>query len=148
MGPLTRTARLFWQIHPGRPPRRPLRPWKFCIDLRRHTGNLPGMDADETEVCTFLKAFRGRFVSPKELARRAGGKWRYREDPKWAIPVLLRLVEKGVLECDASGYYRLLERERKKPKQWVSPQIKAILEKSGKDFGDLLETDKQDEFFE
>jgi hypothetical protein len=106
------------------------------------------MDADEKDVCNYLKSFRGQFVSPKELARRAGGKWRFREDPNWATPVLLRLVEKGILECDASGYYRLLEKEKKKPKKWVSPQIQAILEQSGKDFGELLETDKQDEFFE
>jgi hypothetical protein len=106
------------------------------------------MDADETEVCTYLKAFRGQFVSPKELARRAGGKWRFRENPSWATPILLRLVEKGALECDASGYYRLREKDKQKSKKWVSPQIKAILEHSGKDFGDLLETDKQDEFFE
>jgi hypothetical protein len=106
------------------------------------------MDADEKEVCNYLKSYQGQFVSPRELARRAGGKWRFKEDPNWATPVLLRLAEQGILECDPSGYYRLRRREKEKPKKWVSPQIKAILEQSGKDFGEILESEKQDEFFE
>jgi len=105
------------------------------------------MDSAEKEICNYLKAYRGQFVSPKEIARRAGGKWRFRENPNWASQVLLRLLEKNILECDPSGYYRLRPIEKKKPKRWVSPQIKAILEQSGKDFGELLEQDEQEDFF-
>jgi hypothetical protein len=104
------------------------------------------MDADEKEVCNYLKAFAGQFVSPRQIARRAGGKWRFREDPNWARPILLRLVEKGCLESDAAGYYRLRPTDKKKPKKWISPQIKAILEQSGKDFGDVLQVDEQEDF--
>ena len=106
------------------------------------------MDADEKEVCNYLKACGGQFVSAREIARRASGKWRFREDPNWSMPVLLRLVEKSVLESDATGYYRLRPSDKKKSKKWVSPHIKAILEKSGKDFGELLDTNQQDDFFE
>jgi hypothetical protein len=108
------------------------------------------VNADEKEVCNYLKSWRGQFVSGREIARRAGGKWRFRDDPNWATPILLRLVEKGVLESDAAGYYRLRPKDEKKQKtqKWVSPQIKAILEKSGKDFGDILHVEEQDEFFE
>jgi hypothetical protein len=106
------------------------------------------MDADEKDICNYLKSFRGQFVSAREITRRAGGKWRFRDDPNWAAQILLRLTEKGLLESDAAGYYRLRPTDRKKEKQWVSPQIKAILEKSGKDFGEILEADRQDDFFE
>lgn len=108
---------------------------------------MPAMDADEKEVYNYMKTCAGQFVSGREIARRAAGKWRFRDDPNWATPILLRLVEKGILESDASGYYRLRPRDKKKPKKWVSPQIKAILEKSGKDFGDVLGVDGQDDFF-
>ena len=106
------------------------------------------MDADEKEICNYLKAYGGQYLSAREIARRAAGKWRFREDPNWATPILLRLVEKGYLDSDASGYYRLRPTDKKKkPKKWVSPQIKAILDQSGKDFGDLLSDGDQDDFF-
>ncbi len=117
------------------------------MDLADQGHKTGTMDPDEREICMYLKSYGGQFVSARELARRAGGKWRYRENPEWALPVLLRLVEQGILESDSGGYYRLRPREKKKPKKWVSPQIKAILEKSGKDFGELLEVDEQDDFF-
>jgi hypothetical protein len=101
------------------------------------------MDADEQEICTYLESCHSQFVSLKEIARRAGGKSRFREDPNWAAPVLLRLVGNGTLESDSSGCYRLRSTERQQPKKWVSPQIKAILEQSGKDFSDVLGPKKQ-----
>jgi hypothetical protein len=104
---------------------------------------MPTMDSDETEICNYLKGWPGQFVSGREIARRAAGKWRYRKDPHWAIPVLVRLVEMRILEADASGYYRLRKKEAPKPKQWISPQIKAILEKSGKTF-EILDVDEED----
>ena len=36
------------------------------------------MDADEREVCNFLKAYAGQYVSAREINRRAGGKWRFK----------------------------------------------------------------------
>jgi hypothetical protein len=107
------------------------------------------VNADEKEVCNYLKSWRDQFVSGREIARRAGGKWRFRDDPNWAAPILLRLVEKGNVESDAAGYYRLKPTDKKKKDQkWVSPQIRAILEQSGKDFGEILSAEGQDEFFE
>ena len=104
------------------------------------------MDADEREICLFLKSWQHQFVSSREIARRAGGKWRFREDPNWAVPVLARLVEKGVVESDPNAHYRLKPREKKdKSKKWVSPQIKRLLEESGKKFGETIEVDELDE---
>ena len=106
------------------------------------------MDADEKDICIYLKGYPGQFVSGREIARRAGGKWRFRRDPNWAAPILQRLVEKNFLESDASGYYRLLRTGKKKPQKWISPQIRAILEKSGKDFGGVLEIDEEGNLLE
>jgi hypothetical protein len=74
-------------------------------------------------------------VAAKEICRRAGGKWRYRENEDWALPILLRLVEKGQVEDDSAGHFRLIAVKTKEEKvKWVSPEIKKILEKSGKPF--------------
>ena len=117
------------------------------MDLRARTRKMRVMDQDEKDICNYLKTCSGQFVSAREIARRAGGKWRFREDPHWATPVLVRLAEKEIVESDAAGYYRLKARQKETPKKWVSPQIKNILEKSGKDFGDILDVDDQEDFF-
>ncbi|MEY2466086.1 MAG: hypothetical protein QOD03_607 [Verrucomicrobiota bacterium] len=103
------------------------------------------MDADEKSICTYLKSWNSQFVSGREIARRAGGKKRFREDPNWAGPVLSRLVERNVIESDSTGHYRLFAKEKSnKPKKWVSPNIKKILEQSGKDFSHVIETDEDE----
>jgi hypothetical protein len=98
------------------------------------------MDLEEKEICTYLKTLRGQFISGREISRRAGGKWRYREDPNWAAPFLVHLVEKKIIESDTTGHYRLIIKDDRKNrnKKWVSPQLKSILEKSGKDFTHII----------
>jgi hypothetical protein len=103
------------------------------------------MDAEEKEICDFLKSWPNQFVSGREIARRAGGKWRFRQDENWAAQILIRMVEKQLLETDASGHYRIKPREKAKKKRFVSPQMKDILEKSGKDFGEALDVDVPEE---
>lgn len=94
------------------------------------------MDADESLICIFLKLHPGQFVSAAEICRRASTRRRYREDAVWALPILKRLVEKKVLEPDAMGHYRLIPPQEKgtKLKKWVSPQVRRILQQSGKTF--------------
>lgn len=98
------------------------------------------MNADERDICSYLKSWPGQFVHGRDIARRAGGKRRFREDPEWAAPALVRLVEQGILESDSTGHYRFRVKKQKSRK-WVSPQIKQILEKSSKDFNQVLEID-------
>ena len=106
------------------------------------------MDADERDVCLYLKGFPSQYVSFAEISRRAGGKRRYRQEPEWATPVLSRMVEKGIIESDSTGHYRLKIRPKKdRSARWVSPQIKKILEKSGKSFEGVFEVDKDIEDF-
>ena len=50
----------------------------------------------------------------------------------WAKPVLLRMAERGILETNATGHFRLKPVSKKKQsKQWVSPDIAKILKESG-----------------
>src|SRR5215471_20241882 len=93
------------------------------------------MDAEEREICDYLKSWSGQWVAAKEIARRAGGKRRYREDPNWSAEPLARLLDKSIVEADATGHYRLAAKEKVgRQKRWISPQIKKLLEKTGKDF--------------
>ncbi|HEY2082626.1 MAG TPA: hypothetical protein VGI88_07550 [Verrucomicrobiae bacterium] len=86
-----------------------------------------------------MKSLPGQFISGREIARRAGGKARYEKKPDWAKPFLAQLIDKKVLESDATGHYRLIVKEdRKQKKKWVSPQMQRILEQSGKDFTHVI----------
>jgi hypothetical protein len=90
------------------------------------------MDADERDICNYLKTFPGQFVSAREISRRAGGKRRFREEPNWAYPVLSRMVEKAFIETDSTRHYRLpfAETKKDKNKKWISPQIRKLLERN------------------
>jgi hypothetical protein len=99
------------------------------------------MDSDEREITGYLKSWGRQFVAAREIARRAGGKRRFRDEPQWAYPVLSRMLEKGFVETDGLGHYRNVQSsaDSKKKKRWVSPHLRRILERSGKDFGDALD---------
>jgi len=97
------------------------------------------MQQEEREICTYLKSFPGQYVAARDIARRAGGKWRFRDNPLWAEPILDGLLAKKLIESDSTHHYRLIAKEEKKKAQkWVSPQLKRILEKSGKDFTHVI----------
>ena len=105
------------------------------------------MDADEKEIADFLKSYPGQFVSAREICKRAGGKWRFREDEKWALPVLQRMVEQHLVEADTTGHYRYIPDDKKKKdkkKWWASPDMKKILNESGKQF-DIVDVEKENE---
>jgi hypothetical protein len=98
------------------------------------------MEPEEKEICAYLKSLPGQFISGREISRRAGGKSRYRENPHWAAPFLTQLVDKKIIESDSTGHYRLILKEDKKDKRkkWMSPQMKRLLESSGKDFTHVI----------
>lgn len=107
------------------------------------------MTADERAIVDYLKSWPGQFVSGREINRRAGGKSRYRDEPDWASTLLPQLVERGVLESDSTGHFRLVRsrEDKQKPKKWVSPQLRKILEQSGKDFGEVLSPEDAEDFY-
>ena len=90
------------------------------------------MNADERDIFQFLKTWGVKFVGAAEIARRAGSKQRFYKEPDWAKPVLMQMAERGILEVDAHGRYRIKPVNRKdKLKRWVAPDIAKILQESG-----------------
>jgi hypothetical protein len=93
------------------------------------------MDADEREIFQFLKSWGGDFIGAREICRRAGGRRRFNDEPEWGKPVLLRMVERGILESNSTGQFRIKPVPKRnkgdKDKNWVSPDIAKILKESG-----------------
>lgn len=90
------------------------------------------MDGDEREIFQFLKSRGEEFVNAREIARRAGGKKKFYDDADWAKPLLMRMAERGILESDIQGRYRVKPVSRKgKDKRWVAPDIAKILQEGG-----------------
>ena len=84
------------------------------------------MDADERAICLYLRSLPGQWISATEIARRACGKRRFRDEPTWAAPIIARLVDQCWVESDSTGHYRLRPLGRKgKPKKWISPLMSA-----------------------
>lgn len=89
------------------------------------------MDIEEREIFNFLKTYGSDFVSAREICRRAGGRKRYHEDHEWAKPILMRMVERFILETNSEGQYRVKPSKKKKTGRWVSPDIAKILQENG-----------------
>ena len=103
------------------------------LDSRVRLWHFAVMDADEREIYQFLKSWGGEYVAAREICRRAGGRKRFHEEPDWAKPVLLRMEERGILESNATGQFRVkpVRKGKEKDKRWVSPEIAKILKESG-----------------
>ena len=103
------------------------------------------MDSEEREIFHFLKTWGSEFVSYKEISRRAGGKQKFHKNADWAKPLLLRMQERGVLDTDAFGRYRIKPvAARNKATRWVSPDIAKILEEKGLKVEGAAETGSED----
>jgi hypothetical protein len=90
------------------------------------------MDADERDIFHYLKTWGSNYVSAKEICRRASSKKRYNEEPDWAKVVLIRMFERGIVEGDSLGRYRIKpESKHGGVKRWVSPDINKILNEGG-----------------
>jgi hypothetical protein len=89
------------------------------------------MDADERDIYHYLQTWGDTFVAAKEICRRAGGKRRFSQEPDWAREPLMRMVERGVVESDASSRYRLKPEKHDKNHKWIAPDINKILSEGG-----------------
>lgn len=109
------------------------------------------MDAEEREIFFYLRMDRDTFVPANTISRHAGGKHRFRESPDWAKPVLQRMTERGILESDPTGAYRLkpmpIPNDAENTTRWVSPQIAELLRKSGKRFAGLANPELDEEAY-
>jgi hypothetical protein len=108
------------------------------------------MDSDERDIFQFLKTWGGDFVNAREIARRAGGKRRFHQDPDWAKPILLRMEERGVLESNIQGHFRI--KPMPKQKQTEQPQVAPAVPKLLHESRSALESegvgDSADEYYE
>ena len=104
------------------------------LDVAGRFRHNPGMSSDEREIFHYLQTWGVEFISAKEVSRRAGTKKRYHEDPDWAKPLLMAMAERGLLEGDAMGRFRIKPEPKKGHKQrWVSPEIEQLLKDKGLD---------------
>jgi hypothetical protein len=91
------------------------------------------MDADERDIFQFLKSWGGNFIAAREVCRRAGGRRRFNEEPDWAKPVLLRMEERGILESNVTGQFRIkpVRKIKEKSEGSVSSEVAKLLKESG-----------------
>jgi hypothetical protein len=90
------------------------------------------MDTDEREIFQFLKTWGTEYTGAMEICRRAGSKRKFHQDPNWAKPILVRMAERGILQSDLSGRYRIKPMPKAKHgTKWVAPDIAKILKESG-----------------
>lgn len=90
------------------------------------------MDEDERDVLEYLMTWGQDYINPKEISRRANGRKRHSDDPDWAMPVLLQLVNKKLAEKNLHGHFRLKpEPKKNRHTRWVSPDINKILNEAG-----------------
>src|SRR3954468_7968485 len=82
------------------------------------------MGSDEIQIFELLKTLGDRPISPRELARRLGGKRRLLEDPNWVRPVLQRMLMQEIIQIDGYGQYQLKMRAKpvNKPRPRPEPQ--------------------------
>ena len=82
------------------------------------------MNGDDNLVLSYLGKFPNAFVSPMEVCKRAADRKRFAAEPDWAKPILIRLTQQHVLECNAVGHYKIKseDEERKKHKKPYQPR--------------------------
>lgn len=108
------------------------------------------MDADEREIYYFLKPRKQTFISAREICRHAGGKTKFKIEQDWAKPALGRMVERGILETDPAGHFRLKAPPNATVMQrWVSPQIATILRNRSSQLGQIvISEDDLDDYYD
>ena len=107
------------------------------------------MDADEKEIYRYLKSQSENFVTWHVISRHAGGRSRFQESSEWARPVLMRMQERGIVETDQTGAYRLkpVPTDLSAAPRWVSPQIAELLLRSGKKIPGAVRQGDDDEAY-
>ncbi len=83
------------------------------------------MNSDDDLVLSYLGKYPKAFISPMEVCKRAADRRRFAAEPNWAKPVLVRLAQQNVLECNVLGHYRIRceeEEEEKKHKRPYEPR--------------------------
>src|SRR5437764_13963350 len=108
------------------------------------------MTALEREIYHYLQHRSGEHIPIQEISRRIGGPRRFHCAHGCAKLVLMRMTERGILEYDAEGRYRIKPMPQKETegKRWASPQIARLLHQRGKNFDNVITTDSEDAYYE
>ncbi len=108
------------------------------------------MDADERAIYYYLKTLRPKSAPVRDISRAASGKRRFRYNPEWAAPGLVRMAERGIVEANGEGDYRLkpIPREYMRSKRWATPEIVEALRASGKSCGHLFTPEDEDTYYD
>ncbi|HEY6166784.1 MAG TPA: hypothetical protein VI454_02005 [Verrucomicrobiae bacterium] len=64
---------------------------------------------EEQLIINFLKASPKTYYSATEIARKAGDRQMYEVNPRWAAPLLGRMLEKELIDSDDQGHYRFMD---------------------------------------
>ena len=89
---------------------------------------IPG--SDESQILNYLNLWPEAFIPEQEIARRANGKARFREDPDWACRSLAKLYQLGLVEVDERSRVRIRRdpvRNCGKTKRFVAPRVRELL---------------------
>ncbi len=79
------------------------------------------MNSDDDLVLGYLGKYPKAFISPMEVCKRAADRKRFAAEPDWAKPILVRLTQQHVLECNAVGHYRIKSEEEEERKRHRRP---------------------------
>ncbi len=63
---------------------------------------------EEHQILAFLRSSPETFFAGGEICRKAGNKKMAAKDPRWALPFLVSLADKELVERDAQGHYRAI----------------------------------------
>ena len=69
---------------------------------------------EENMILAFLNCNPEAFYAGGEICRKAGNKKLSAKNPRWALPFLVSLRDKDLVEADTNGHYRVkLDRREK-----------------------------------
>ncbi len=108
------------------------------------------MDADERDIYYYMKSYGPDFVPFREICRRAASKRRFRFESDWARPVVSRMIDRGILETDQTGRFRLKPRPEidMKGKVWASKELVKLFQAKGKPVDHFVVYQDDDEYYD
>jgi hypothetical protein len=65
------------------------------------------VSAEQQQVLNFLRSSRTTAFSAMEVARKAGTRKQFEEDPRWAVECLRYLLDMKLIERDEQGRYKM-----------------------------------------
>lgn len=90
------------------------------------------MNAEETQICEFLKKRGANYVCVTDISKFLDAGRRFQKDRNWARPILRRMEVDGIVETNPYGEYRLKGAQE----ETQAPDFKEALRNPGASLGD------------